>query len=119
MSFVGPIASKKALQVQNGMAESSKVTPSPVGSVAIPGAAEKNTPGGTPAGGIGFGTFDFDWPGGDFWDIYRGEQLVVSNLRGHATQALQAGTYTIKPKFNAAFLLFDIQITDGKTTKVP
>jgi len=130
--FVGPIAFKKALQVQNETATPSKVTPRPVALEAIPRATENNMPaptittmpapenitGDKRAGGIAFGTFEFNWPGGDLWDIYRGEQFVALHS-GHDRQALQAGTYTIKPRGNAAFLPFDIQIRDGGTTKVP
>ncbi|MBV8967486.1 MAG: hypothetical protein JO331_00285, partial [Verrucomicrobia bacterium] len=64
------------------------------------------------------GTLEFSWPGNDVWQIYRGDQKVASHY-GHDTQALQAGTYTIKPANNPVFDPFDIQIMDGKKTEAP
>jgi hypothetical protein len=64
------------------------------------------------------GTLEFSWPGNDWWGIYQGEQLVAGHF-GSATQALQAGTYTVKPTNNPVFKPFDIQIVDGHKTKLP
>jgi hypothetical protein len=69
-------------------------------------------------GGIALGSLEFIWPGGDCWDIYRGEQLVAYHC-GSDKQALQAGTYTIKGRRNPVFDPFAIQITDGGKVKVP
>ncbi|MGH7960241.1 MAG: hypothetical protein ACRERD_00250, partial [Candidatus Binatia bacterium] len=68
--------------------------------------------------GFGIGTLEFKWPGGDCWNIDRGEVHVNSHC-GTAKQALQAGTYTIKPRNNAVFEPFEITIQDGVTTTAP
>ncbi len=62
------------------------------------------------------GTLNFKWPGsGDGWNIYRGTELVTYHY-GASTQALEAGTYTIKPRNNPVFTPFDVVIKDGLTT---
>jgi hypothetical protein len=53
------------------------------------------------------GILEFNWPGEDDWDVYQAEQLVASHW-GSAKQALQAGTYTIKPKNNPVFKPFEM-----------
>jgi len=83
------------------------------GAVTEPG----NTPGDKRAGGIEFGTFEFNWPGNDDWQIYRGEQVVAGHF-GSAKQALQAGTYTIKPQNYPVFNPFEVTIKSGSTTKI-
>jgi hypothetical protein len=52
------------------------------------------------------------------WQIYRGDQVVVGHF-GSAKQALQAGTYTIKPQNYPVFNPFEVQISDGRKTIVP
>jgi hypothetical protein len=64
------------------------------------------------------GNLEFNWAGDDSWDVYQAEQLVASHW-GSAKQALEAGTYTIKPKNNPVFKPFDVQIMDGGKTKIP
>ena len=64
------------------------------------------------------GIFHFKWPGGDCWDIYRGEEKVTYGC-GSAKQALQAGSYTIKPSSAAIFAPFAIKVTDGATISAP
>ena len=68
--------------------------------------------------GTALGSLNFIWPGGDCWDIYRGNQYVTYHC-GAGQQALQAGTYTIKGKHTPIFSPFNIQITDGGIVKVP
>jgi hypothetical protein len=64
------------------------------------------------------GVFEFAWPGGDCWDIFRGEELVTFHC-GKGKQALAAGRYTIKAKYGPVFAPFQIQIEDGKLVKAP
>ena len=64
------------------------------------------------------GVFEFKWPGGDCWAIYRGEEKASSSCGG-GKQALQAGTYTVKPSHNAVFEPFTVQVAKGETTTVP
>jgi hypothetical protein len=65
-------------------------------------------------GAQGAGIFEFVWPGGDCWDIYRGDQKI-SNGCGRGKQALQPGRYTIK-NTAALFLPFDVEIKNAVTT---
>jgi TIR domain-containing protein len=60
-------------------------------------AESENTAGDKATDGIAIGTLEFNWAGEDSWDVYQAEQLVASHW-GSAKQALQAGTYTIKPQ---------------------
>jgi hypothetical protein len=64
------------------------------------------------------GTLDFRWPGNDCWEIDRGEAKVVASC-GAGKQALQAGTYTVKPTSSAAFKPFRIHVSRGQTMKIP
>ncbi len=64
------------------------------------------------------GIFEFKWPGGDCWDIYRADQFVVYHC-GTSTQALEAGKYIVKPKHNPVFEPFQVNVTKGATTSVP
>jgi len=64
------------------------------------------------------GIFIFNWPGGDCWDIFRGTQLVTYKC-GAKQQALEAGTYTIKPKHAQVFEAFEIRVADGAQVKAP
>lgn len=63
------------------------------------------------AGGI----FDFRWPGGECWQVFRGEQLAAGNC-GAARQALQGGSYTLKGQFAAPFAPQTVVIRDGVDT---
>jgi hypothetical protein len=83
-----------------------------------PGGTELVQPGGTEhPSGIVVGTFEFNWPGNDDWQIYRGEQVVAGHF-GSAKQTLQAGTYTIKPQNYPVFNPFEVSIKSGSTTKI-
>jgi hypothetical protein len=65
------------------------------------------------------GIFEFKWPGSDCWDVYRGQDKVVSGC-GTGRQALEAGTYTVKPLGRSAvFQAFNVQVTRGQTTTRP
>lgn len=64
------------------------------------------------------GVFEFKWPGNDCWVIYRGDEKVSSSC-GSGKQALQAGTYTVRPSSSAVFEPFNIQVTKGQTISVP
>ena len=55
---------------------------------------------------------EFNWPGGDCWDIFRGDQLVTYQC-GAGKQALQAGNYTIKAKHAPVFIPFEVAIKTG------
>ena len=77
----------------------------------------KSTPSDATGGGTAFGSLEFLWPGGDFWQIYRGEQLVTEHM-GSGKQALQAGTYTIKATNGPVFSPFEVSIKSGSTTKI-
>ena len=48
----------------------------------------------------------------------RGAEFVVYQC-GAKTQALGAGTYTIKGKYGPIFEPFDIKITDGAKVQAP
>lgn len=63
------------------------------------------------------GAFKFDWPGGDCWDVFRGEQLVTYGC-GPSTQALQAGAYEIRGRGYPVFTPFAVRIQKGATTEV-
>jgi hypothetical protein len=60
------------------------------------------------------GVFEFLWPGGDCWDIFRGAELVTYKC-GAKKQALGPGRYTIKGKHAPVFAPFEITVTDGAT----
>jgi hypothetical protein len=64
------------------------------------------------------GVFQFNWPGADCWDIFRGAQAVTYQC-GTAKQALAAGRYTIKSRGAPLFKPFDVTIRDGATTTAP
>jgi TIR domain len=112
-SVTTPSVEEKAPPTPEVTVQPSAKPTTPVAAVTEPGntTADKRT------GGIAFGTFEFNWPGGDVWDIYQGEQLVATHS-GDATQALQAGTYTIKPRSNPVFKPFEVSIKSGTTTKI-
>jgi hypothetical protein len=63
------------------------------------------------------GVFEFAWPGGDCWDILRGDDYVTHQC-GSNQQALGAGTYTIKGKYAAVVTPFSVDIKDGSSTRV-
>ena len=62
------------------------------------------------------GVFEFTWPGPDCWNVYRGNQEVISGC-GAGKQALGAGTYTIRPRSKPVFPPFEITIQEGATVK--
>jgi TIR domain len=64
------------------------------------------------------GTLDFKWPGNDCWEIDRGEAKVAGSC-GSAKQALQAGTYTVRPISSAAFKPFKVSVSRGQTVTIP
>jgi hypothetical protein len=63
------------------------------------------------------GVFKFNWPGDDFWYVYRGSELACRG-QGSSGCALQAGSYTVKP-LGRAFEPFEIAIEDGVTLTAP
>jgi VWFA-related protein len=66
----------------------------------------------------GIGTFEFKWPGGDCWQVLRGDGKVASHC-GSSKQALQAGTYTVKPRHKPIFEPFNVTIENGVKTTAP
>jgi TIR domain len=64
------------------------------------------------------GIFEFNWPGDDCWDIFRGEQFVDYTC-GAKKKALQAGSYTIKGKYAPVFTPFNIKVANGAQVKAP
>ena len=60
---------------------------------------------------------DFNWPGPDCWDVFRGEQFVIYQC-GAMKQALQAGTYTIKGRNAPVFTPFEVTIKSGSSTRI-
>ena len=68
-------------------------------------------------GGFAASALEFNWPGGDCWDILRGEQLVTFQC-GANKQALAAGTYTIKAKYAPVFTAFQVNIKSGAATRI-
>ena len=64
------------------------------------------------------GMLDFKWPGNDCWEIDRGEAKVAGTCGG-GKQALQAGTYTVRPISSAAFKPFKVSVPRGQTVTIP
>ena len=98
------------------------VTPEPSTATGVPsaGAPQTSEPQAAPAasnGGFSASAIEFKWPGGDCWDIFRGEQLVTYQC-GTNKQALAAGTYTIKAKFAPVFTPFQVTIKSGAATLI-
>jgi len=91
-----------------GSAAPSTAVSEPSGAQAAPAASD---------GGFAASAIEFNWPGGDCWDIFRGEQLVTHQC-GSNKQALGAGTYTIKGKYAAVFTPFQVQIKSGAATRI-
>ena len=60
------------------------------------------------------GVFDFKWPGRDCWTVFRGDTKAAGGC-GAGQQALQAGRYTVKDAFGAAFSPFEIIVKDNTT----
>jgi hypothetical protein len=71
-----------------------------------------------PSAGLQAGVFDFTWPGTDCWEIDRGEAKVAGTCGG-GKQALQAGTYTVRPISSAAFKPFKVSVRSGQTVTIP
>jgi len=89
-----------------------------VSTLSKPDPKSEPTPKPKAAGNASFesGVFEFKWPGGDCWAIYRADKRVSSHC-GSARQALQAGSYTIKPS-KPVFHPFDVSITNSAAVKV-
>ena len=64
------------------------------------------------------GVFTFNWPGKDCWDVMRGADQIIFQC-GTKSQALGAGTYTIKGRHGPVFSPFTIKIADGAQVKAP
>jgi hypothetical protein len=79
-----------------------------------PPAAERSTAD-FPSAGLKAGVFDFRWPGMDCWEIYRGEAKVAGSCGG-GQQALQAGSYTVKPSTSGVFKPFQIAVKPNTVT---
>jgi hypothetical protein len=79
--------------------------------------AQPSTGAVAPSSGLAASGLEFKWPGADCWDIFRGERLVTYKC-GANQQALEAGTYTIKGKFAAVFMPFDVVIKAGSSTRI-
>ena len=77
----------------------------------------KPLPPSTTAGGVAASGLEFNWPGSDCWDIFRGAELVTHQC-GAQRQALSTGTYTIKAKYAPVFLPFDVVIKTGSPTRI-
>lgn len=67
---------------------------------------------------VGFkaGVFEFKWPGGDRWSIYRGEEKIADHY-GSDKQALQSGTYTVKASGPPVFLPFNVTVKPNLVTR--
>jgi hypothetical protein len=63
------------------------------------------------------GVFEFAWPGKDCWAIFRGGEEVTHQC-GTQNQALGAGRYTIKGKYNPVFTPFTVDVKDGSLTRM-
>ena len=62
------------------------------------------------------GVFEFNWPGQDCWNVFRGDQEVIFGC-GAGKKALGPGTYTIRPRTKPVFPPFEITIQNGATVK--
>jgi hypothetical protein len=71
----------------------------------------------TTAGDVVASGLEFNWPGDDCWDIFRGAEHVTHKC-GTNAQALGAGTYTIKGKYAPVFVPFDVFIKAGTPTRI-
>jgi hypothetical protein len=85
-------------------------------SIGVPQGGAQDAPT-TSGSGFAASGLDFNWPGDDCWDIFRGAQLVTSKC-GATQQALEAGTYTIKGKFAPIFEPFEVVVKAGSSTRV-
>jgi hypothetical protein len=85
----------------------------PAGSKAAPAAPQAPSSDGS----LAASAIEFNWPGGDCWDIFRGDQLVTHQC-GSNKQALGAGTYTIKAKYAPVFTPFQVNIKNGAATRI-
>ncbi|MGH9666864.1 MAG: toll/interleukin-1 receptor domain-containing protein, partial [Bryobacteraceae bacterium] len=79
-----------------------------------PPGAERSTAD-SPSASLEAGVFDFTWPGGDCWEIDRGEAKAAQSC-GSAKQTLQAGTYTVKPIGSGVFLPFQVAVKPNAVT---
>ena len=63
------------------------------------------------------GFFQFDWSGGDCWEIHRGSEYVDFHC-GDDKQALDPGRYLIKPRSHPYFASFRVEVQAGMVTTV-
>ena len=70
-----------------------------------------------PAGKAAISALEFNWPGDDCWDVFRGTERVTYKC-GSQQQALEAGTYTLKGRSGPIFVPFDVVIRNGAPTRV-
>ena len=100
---------------------SAPIKPDPLAVASPPSPASPSTPQASPQGlGDGtleVGTFEFKWPGGDCWAVYRGEEKVAGSCGG-GKQALQAGIYTVKGNPFAVFSPFSVVVKPNAVTTV-
>jgi hypothetical protein len=89
--------------------------PSPGGTTVTPLPAA--APAAATSSGGGASLLEFVWPGNDCWDIFRGSDYVTHQC-GSNTQALAAGTYTIKGKYAQVFVPFEITVKQGAATRI-
>jgi hypothetical protein len=75
----------------------------------------KRSPADFPSGGLEAGVFEFTWPGMDCWEIDRGDAKVAGSCGG-GKQALQVGTYTVRPSTSGVFLPFQIAVKPNAVT---
>jgi hypothetical protein len=80
-----------------------------------PPGEERSTAADSPSSGLEAGVFEFTWPGNDCWEIDRGEAKVMGTCGG-GKQALQAGTYTVKPTSSGVFTPFQIAVKPNAVT---
>jgi len=68
--------------------------------------------------GNGMGMLEFNWPGKDFWVVFRGDTEVKMHRSKRGKLALQAGVYTIKPRRDPVFDPFEVTIKQGETKTI-
>jgi hypothetical protein len=112
-SATGTIA---APEQSTGIETPSAGVPQPSGPQAVPAAANAGIAAAS-NGGIAASALEFNWPGSDCWDIFRGAQLVTHHC-GASKQALAAGTYTIKGKYAPVFSPFQVDVKSGAATRI-
>ena len=89
---------------------------------ALPATAPSGTtplpkPASTEGSGLAASGIEFQWPGNDCWSIFRGAELVTHQC-GTGKQVLSAGRYTIKGRYAAVFLPFDVDIKPDTPARI-